>query len=63
MVALLPCVRLDIPHNLRLFQATLCEVIPTSIVRQHTLSSHVHGLSCIMEGSGKLRNGTGTVSV
>ncbi len=26
VVALLPCVRLDIPHNLTLFQATLCEV-------------------------------------
>ncbi len=26
VVALLPCVRLDIPHNLKLFQATLCEV-------------------------------------
>ena len=26
VVALLPCVRLDVPHNLKLFQATLCEV-------------------------------------
>ncbi len=26
VVALLPAVRLDVPHNRRLFQATLCEV-------------------------------------
>jgi hypothetical protein len=26
VVALLPCVRLDNPHNFKLFQATLCEV-------------------------------------
>ena len=47
VVALLPCVRLDNNHNLKLFQATLCEVGTCPRSRwQDSIRKALHVASC-----------------